>query len=141
MARLQQASQDLNLDSRFGRNEAAIERVAPSAREQFAARHREWGNAVRVADVELAGLKEVKDGDAQVLVRVAWYSLNENDLRVTTVEQTWHDSSGWELVGERRLDGDVGLFGEPVLFQAPPGPRAPAQFPTITLRGPSEAAD
>jgi hypothetical protein len=144
MGRLQQTTQDFNLDARFGRNEAAIERVAPDSREQFAARHREWGNMVRVADVELAGIKPQGDSKADVLVRVAWYSTAENDLRVTTVKQSWRDGGvggSWQLVSEERADGDVGLFGEPVVRQIPAERQAPAQFPTITLGGSSEASE
>ncbi len=37
------------------------------------------------------------------------------------------------MVGEQRADGDVGLLGETVVVEAPPGPRAPAQYPTIRL--------
>ena len=140
MGRMQQAAQDFNLDARFGRNELAIEHVAPSAREEFGARHREWGNMVRVADVELTGIQSRGDNEADVLVRIAWYSLKEDDLRLTMVKQTWRDAGGWKLVAEQRTEGDAGLFGETVVRQTPPA-RSPAQFPTITLGGSRESSE
>ncbi len=133
LARAREAAQDLNLNARFGQNELALEPVAPNARDEYAARHRAWGSAVRVADVELSGMKPRGDHDVDVLVRVAWYRVEQEELLTTTVKQAWHDDGGWRLVSEERVDGEVGLLGETVVFQAPAAPRAPAQFPTLRL--------
>jgi hypothetical protein len=134
LASAQEAAQELNLDARFGRTEIAMDHVAPPARDAFSAHHRAWGTSVRVADVELAGMRAHGEHDVEILVRVAWYRPEEQELHITTVKQGWSDKNGWQLVNETRLDGDVGLLGEPVVFETPPaGERAPVQFPTVRL--------
>ena len=139
LAQAQQAAQELNLDARFGRTELAIEHVAASARDEFAAHHRGWGTSVRVADVELAGMHARGAHDVDVVVRVAWYRPEQEELRVTTLSQRWHEAGSWQLVDERRLEGDAGLLGEPVVYLEPPAEaRGPTQFPTVRLGGASE---
>lgn len=133
-ARAQEAAQEMNLNTKFGRMELAAERVSPKAKDTFFERHRGWGGKVRVADYELQGLRMKAEDEAEVMVRVAWFRIDEGDLRTTTLKQKWHDFKGdWKLVEESRVDGDVGLLGEPV--EPPPprtGPRN-AQFPTIRI--------
>ena len=136
-ARAQEAASELNINARFGRMEMAGEHVAPKAKEQFFERRKAWGGKIRVADYEMAGMRMLKgEEDAEMLVRVAWYRVDEGDLRTTTLRQKWHDFKGtWRLVEEARIDGDVGLLGEAIVPVAPPsGPRH-AQFPTIRLGG------
>jgi hypothetical protein len=137
LASAQEAAQELNLDARFGRTEVAMDRVAPPARETFTAHHRGWGTSVRVADVELAGMRAHSEHDVEIFVRVAWYRPEEQELHITTVKQGWNDKNGWQLVDETRVDGDVGLLGEPIVFAAPPPSERPAppQFPTVRLGG------
>jgi hypothetical protein len=139
-ARMQEAAQELNVNARFGRMEMAAEHVAPTAKEQFFERRKAWGNRVRVADYEVAGMRLAKDNeDAEMIVKIAWYRVDEGDLRQTTVRQKWHDFKGsWKLTEETRIDGDIGLLGERIQQVAPAqnGPRH-AQFPTIRLGGPA----
>ncbi|HEX4447831.1 MAG TPA: hypothetical protein VH044_13880 [Polyangiaceae bacterium] len=132
----QQVAQELNVDARFGRTEIAMDHVAPAAREAFAAHHRAWGGSIRVADVEMAGVHAHGEHDVDILVQVAWYRPAEQELRTTTLQQKWKDASGWQLVDEKRLDGDVGLLGEAVVFEAPEEQHAPAYFPTVRLGSP-----
>ena len=139
--RAQQTAQDFNLDSRFGRNELVLPRVDPTARDEYALHHRAWGTGVRVADIETMGMKPHGDADVDVYVHVSWYRLEEQDLKSTTLKQSWRDKDGWELVAEERLDGDMGLLGEAVVFAAPPQSRPPARFPTVRLGGESAGAD
>ena len=142
-ARAQEAASELNVNARFGRMEMAAERVAPKAKEQFFERRKAWGGRIRVADYEMAGMRFMKnEEDAEMLVKVAWYRVDEGDLHTTTLRQKWHDFKGdWKLVEETRVDGDVGLLGEHVVPVAPPsGPRH-AQFPTIKLGGGAAQAD
>lgn len=133
LASAQEAAQELNLDARFGRTEIAMDKVAVEARDAFAAHHRGWGTTVRIADVELAGTHPHGDHDVEVLVRVAWYRPDEQELRTTTLKQNWHDKAGWQLATEERVDGDVGLIGESIVYAAPAETRAAAQFPTVRL--------
>ena len=135
VASAQEAAQELNLDARFGRSEIAMDHVAPRARDAFSAHHRGWGTTVRIADLDLAGARAHGDHDVDILVRVAWYRLEEQDLHTTTVKQGWNDKNGWQLVTEARIEGDVGLLGETVVFEAPPAERASPQFPTVRLGG------
>jgi hypothetical protein len=138
-ARAQEAAADMNLNARFGRMELAAESVSPKGRERFFERRRAWGSAIRIADYELQGVKMKGDDDAEIFVRIAWFRVNEGDLRSTLLQQKWHDYKGdWKLDDESRLDGDVGLIGEPLPPPANGGPGAGpknAQFPTIHLGG------
>lgn len=138
MARAQEAAQDFNTDTRYGRNEIAIERVAPAAHDSFLSHHRAWGSKVQIADIEFEGLHRKSDHDAEVTVRVSWYRPEEQELHATTLKQTWHDQGGWKLTAEERTEGDIGLLGEPLVFQAPEEPKSTRQFPTVRLQGTSE---
>ena len=118
----QQTAQDFNIDARFGRNEMLLEQVAPAEREEYALHHRAWGTEVRVADVEIAGMKSHGDKDVDVVVRVAWYRPEQQELRSTTLKQRGTPKgTGWQLVAEKRVDGDIGLLGEAVVIEAPDG--------------------
>lgn len=131
---VQQTAQELNVNTRFGRFELAGENVAPTYKAQFAETHKDWGNSVRVADTELAGLQMKSKDEALVMVRVAWFKVDEGDLRATTIKQIWRDHKGtWLLTSEERGQGDLGLLGEHIETLAPEGPRQHAQFPTVRL--------
>lgn len=135
-ARAQEAANDLNVNARFGRMEIASEKVAPPAKDAFFERRRAWGGRIRVADYELAGMKMKGETDAEMFVKVAWYLVDEGDLHVTTLKQSWHDFKGdWKLTDEARTDGDAGLLGETVEKVAPPKTPRNTQFPTIRLGG------
>jgi hypothetical protein len=134
--RAQQTAQDFNLDSRFGRSDLALARVDTDLRDAYAAHHKAWGTAVRIADIEMAGMKPKGDADVDVFVHVAWYRMNEQDLKQTTLKQRWHSKTdAWLLTAEERADGDPGLLGEAIVTEVPDGPRTPPQFPTIRLGG------
>jgi len=134
--RAQQTAQDFNVDSKFGRSDLILVRVEPDAREEYSNHHKGWGSSIRVADIEMAGMKPHGDADVDIFVHVAWYRMSEQDLHQTTIKQHWHSKTdAWLLADEVRLDGDLGLLNEPVLMQAPDVPRGPAQFPTIHLGG------
>jgi hypothetical protein len=134
-ARAAQVAQEFNQDARFNRSELMMEHVAPELRDDFAARHRAWGTAVRLADLEVAGVRAHGDHELRVTVRVAWYRPEEEELRVTLLEQSWRDGGGWQLEQEKRIEGDVGLLGEVIVYQTPDMPRQPARFPTVRLGG------
>lgn len=142
-ARAQEAATELNVNTRFGRMELAAEKVAPSAREAFLQRRKAWGGNVRVADYELAGFRMKGKEDAEMLVKVAWYRIDQGDLRVTLLKQDWHAFKGdWRLVDETRADGDIGLIGEPAPPAEAPAKARPTHFPTVRLgvREPSAPA-
>jgi hypothetical protein len=139
-AKLQEASQEHNVNARFGRLEMAVERVDPKEREQWARRHAGWGNKVRIADTETSGTRLVSQTEGEVMVRVAWYRPDEQELHVTTIKQKWKDVNGeWKLVDEARVEGEPGLIGDAVIV-APPSSAEPSTappkrktFPTIRI--------
>ncbi len=136
LQRAQQTAQDFNVDARFARKDAMVARIDEASRDEYALRHKSWGGNVRIADMEVGALKAHGDADVDVLVHVSWYRMDEQELRMTTLQQSWHSKAdAWLLVSEKRVDGDVGLLGETVVMQAPAGPRPKAQFPTIRLTG------
>jgi hypothetical protein len=135
MAQAQETVQEFNSAARYGRTEIALEHVATAARDDFAAHHRGWGSGLRIADIEVEGVRPKGDHEAEAMVQVSWYRPQEQELRITTLKQTWRDQIGWHLVSEDRLDGDVGLLNEPIVYETPDQPREPARFPTIRLGG------
>jgi hypothetical protein len=136
LQKAQETATAFNVDARFGRMEMAMEHVAPELREEFVTHHRAWGSRVRIADVELAGMHPRDHHNIEVAVRIAWYVVDQDDLRMTTLQQVWNDEkNGWQLVTERRAEGDVGLLGEPVVYDVPDRSGRPAQFPTVRLGG------
>jgi len=141
-ARAQEAATELNVNTRFGRMELAAEHVAPAAREAFLARRHAWGGNVRVADYEMASFRMKGEADAETVVKVAWYRIDEGDLHITMLKQQWHDFRGdWRLVDEQRTEGAVGLIGEPVTTEPARPSSKKAHFPTIRLgEGPEPSA-
>jgi hypothetical protein len=132
-SRATDAARELNLAARFGRMDVAVGRTSAGARSSFLERRAEWGKNVRVLDVELAGMAMKNHENALIYVDVAWVRMDEGALRTTRVAQTWRDAdSGWQLVREQRVAGDVGLFGEYV-ERARPAHRD-VQFPSKTIR-------
>jgi hypothetical protein len=111
----------------------ALEAVAPAFREDFVRRHAHWGETVRIFDVELVGLSMKDASNATVLVDLSWAQSSSSTLMRTRVEQKWADQGkGWALRSEKRLTGDLGLFGEAALPQ--PEARPDVHFPTRTLK-------
>lgn len=132
-SRATDAARELNLAARFGRMDVAVGRTAAGARSSFLERRAEWGKNVRVLDVELAGMAMKNPQNALFYVDVAWVRMDEGALRTTRVAQTWRDvDSGWQLVREQRVAGDLGLFGEHVESARPA--HRDVQFPSKTIR-------
>ena len=137
-AKAQEAARDANTAARFGRMDVALEHTAAGTKDQFMKRHAEWGNSVRVFEMELAGFNMPDSNQATVLVDYQWARVDEGTLHTTRVEQTWRgdtEARGWKLTRERRIAGDVGLFGEVVKKRNDDDrPRGDVQFPTKTIR-------
>jgi hypothetical protein len=106
----------LNLAARFGRMDVAASHAAVSVRDEFLLRRAGWGRTLRIVDTELANFSMSDATHATVLVDVSWMRHNEASVRSTRVSQTWRDEpqQGWKLVREKRIEGDLGLFGEHV---------------------------
>ena len=62
-----------------------------------------------------------------------WKVVDESQLRATRVAQVWRSKDGdWQLTREKRVAGDLGLFGEHVEVVHPE--IRDVQYPTTTLR-------
>ncbi len=136
-ASAQQIATDFTNNLRFGRMELAAESIAPGEKNQaaFVEHHKAWGSRIRVADAELIGIKMVKkDEEADVSVRVSWFRLDEEELKLTTIKQKWTSKfGGWRLASETRSDGDVGLLGEKVEQPDDVPPSENVHFATIRI--------
>ncbi len=132
--RVTDAARDLNIAARFGRMDIAVEHAARGARQSFLDRRSTWGHNLRVLDVQLSGLQLKDDKHATVDVDISWERMNEGMLRQTRVAQLWRDTEkgGWQLVREKRVAGDMGLFGEEVEVLHPE--HRDVHFPSKTIR-------
>jgi hypothetical protein len=129
-----EVARDLNVATRFGRMDVAVEHTADAHQAKFLESRTDWGTELRVVDVELAQLEVRTTDSAEVLVDVAWVRMDEGLLRSTRVKQSWENpGGGWKLSGEERVSGDVGLLGESVTFLRP-ATRRDVHFPTKTIR-------
>jgi hypothetical protein len=131
---LSEIARDVNVATRFGRMDVAMEHLTKEHREEFSRQRADWGHEIRVLDVELAQLDVKNPKEAKVLVDVSWMRMDEGLLRSTRVTQNWENSgSGWELGAEERQGGDLGLLGEDVVVLHPVAPHD-AHFPVTTIR-------
>lgn len=131
-SRVTDAARELNHAARFGRMDIALGLTAANAKNTFLERHATWGDAIRVLDVELSGLKMPNSRRAWLQVDYSWMRVDESTLRKTRVAQLWEDKKGWQLVREQRLAGDIGLFGERA--RAKVAPRPDVHLPSQTIR-------
>ena len=113
--RVTDAAREMNLCTRFGQIEVAVPHVDGPSRKEFLSRRSEWGKMIRILDIELSGIYVADEEHATVTVDVSWSSVTDSLVRGTKLTQDWESKrAGWKLVRERRLSGDVGLFGEPM---------------------------
>ena len=127
------AARDLNLATRFGQMDVAVEHTSEKHRKRFLDSRADWGAGVRVVDVELAQLNVPDTETAEVIVVVSWVRSDEGLLRSTRIRQNWQNpGGGWQLDGEERIAGDFGLLGENVMILRPES--RDTHFPTKTIR-------
>lgn len=128
------AARELNLASRFGRMDVALGLTSKSVRQAFVEHRAAWGKDVRILDVELGGFSMPNGDLATVEVDYSWSRNGESQLRTTRVAQEWRDAGGgFKLVRERRVAGDIGLFGEPLPIPAAT-PAHDVQFATKVIQ-------
>jgi hypothetical protein len=131
-------ARDVNVATRFGRMDVAMEHTAESHRVEFMRTRADWGTELRVLDVELSKMELKTPESAEVFVDVNWVRMDEGLLRSTRLKQHWQNSGNdWQLDAEERLSGDVGLLGEQVVVLRPETPRD-VHFPVKTLQQPRE---
>ena len=100
---------------RWSRIDLAIDRVAPSFRNDFSVMHAGWGRDVQIAETELLRVNMETEGDgASSMVSVRWYNMSSMTVHETMVEQTWlRAGRHFMLTDARVVDGDSRLFREP----------------------------
>jgi hypothetical protein len=125
--RLTNSAYDVVMAARFGRMDIVIDAVKPEEREAFAAAHAEWGNRIRIVDIEFGGARIVEQEKAVVAMTVAWQRLDESILRTSAVKQTWERGERWHIVGETVVGGDASLLASP----APVPDAEPAATPSV----------
>ncbi|MEO8184258.1 MAG: hypothetical protein ABI895_36015 [Deltaproteobacteria bacterium] len=135
--RISDIARDVNVATRFGRMDVAMEHTSDAHRAKFMSARADWGREIRVLDVEVSKL-ELKTADsAEVFVDVNWVRMDDSTLRSTRVKQHWQHDSDWQIDAEERLSGDIGLLGENVVVLRPDAPRD-VHFPVKTLQRPRE---
>ncbi|HET9954071.1 MAG TPA: hypothetical protein VFQ61_06190 [Polyangiaceae bacterium] len=108
------AAREVNVASRFGRMDRAMELTSTGLRSSFLQHRAAWGKDIRIFDVELVALQLPSKDRALAEVEYSWTRTRETELRSTRVAQEFHDpGGGFRLVRERRIAGDKGLFAEP----------------------------
>ena len=111
MERLSQHAHDLNMATRFGRMDVAMELVARESQADFMTRHKKWHRDVRIVDLEMQGARMLTTESAEVQLAVSWHHANETNIRETSIAQKWVSSgTGWVLDEERRISGSAGVF-------------------------------
>lgn len=126
-------ARDVNVATRFGRMDVAMEHTSEAHRSEFMRTRADWGKEIRVLDIELSKLELKKLDSAEVFVDVSWVRMDEGVLRSTRVKQTWlNNGDDWQIDAEERLSGDIGLLGENVVVLRPDAPRD-VHFPVKSL--------
>ncbi|MCK6588569.1 MAG: hypothetical protein L6Q76_13405 [Polyangiaceae bacterium] len=132
--RLADAAHGLNMATRFGRLNAALEHVAPDSKDEFTKKHEPWGRDVWIVDLELVDVVVKSKAEASVIVSVLWQRPDEVELRTTQLTQSWKDErGGWRMIAEQKTGGDTGLLGEKATKNGAPKPRR-ASFQTRVIR-------
>lgn len=130
---LVESARESSVAARFGQLDMAARYADSDARAGFLERRTAWGKDVRVVDVEVSGVNPEDDERAEVTVNVSWTRVDEGLLRNSTILQDWANTDrGWRITGERHVDGDSGLFGEPMPQVGTP-PAGDVHLPTRSL--------
>lgn len=119
--RLRDAVVGYNDELRFGRQDLAVQRVAPEYRSEFIGGHYRWGRGIEIADVEVVNVEVMgQDVDRAVsFVNLRWIATGTMLVRETLVRQEWKKRASWyQLTGEHVIDGDASLLEVPEGFRA-----------------------
>lgn len=100
--------------ARFGRMDILLQTVAAAKQSDYADSHAEWGNEIRILDIEYGGARMTGPDKAVVLMTVSWQRLDESTLRSSSLKQTW------TLGGDRwAIEDEVVAAGDKKLIKAP----------------------
>ncbi|MGC6417926.1 MAG: hypothetical protein ACON3Z_12460 [Bradymonadia bacterium] len=106
MTHLKDTLRTFNQQVRWGMWPAASAHVGPKMREMWLASRLSNAAGLKISDVKL--VRVTSDGpratQAEVLVSLTWYRVDDMTLQAATWKQDWeHSRAGWSLVGEERL--------------------------------------
>ena len=101
--------------ARFGRMDILLQTVSPAKQAEYADSHAEWGNDIRILDIEYGGARMIGPDKAIVLMTVSWQRLDESTLRSSSLKQTWTlGGERWAIDEEIVAAGDKKLIKEPL---------------------------
>ncbi len=115
LQRLTDSAYDLNTATRFGRMDIAIVYVKADRQLLFATRRGQWGQDVRILDVDFSGMRALSPDDVEVRITVTWRRINEMNIRQSVIRQHWQQTreDDWLLMDEDQVGGSVGIFVQP----------------------------
>lgn len=113
-ARLSESVYQLNDMSRWGQLDMAVQAVSAKYKDKFRTRHRDWGEAISIAEVELLYQQMAPDKESGVSeIALSWTEANGVMLRKSYVTQRWANEKGsFRLVDEVIKKGDPHLFAQ-----------------------------
>jgi hypothetical protein len=114
-ARFSESAFLLNDCSRWGQVDKAIYHVSAKYAVKFVERHREWGETVSIADIDLVSMKLADDHmTATSEIKLSWFDQNGIMVRNSVVTQKWESAGGkYVLVDEAVRRGDPAVFAQP----------------------------
>ena len=117
VARLGDSVNGLADETRWGRTELAVDRVATEYRAKFLESHRRWGRDFQIADTDIQRMLIDEETDnATVVVIVSWYDMRSMEANLTTIQQKWITAGrGFILESEEVVEGNAALIAVPVV--------------------------
>lgn len=113
--RFSEAAFTLNDASRWSQVDLAMQHVSPRYQLRFAERHRQWGETISIAEVDLVRMQVAEDKkSATSEIDLNWYNDGGVMVHSSSITQTWEAEHGkFRLVDEAVRRGDPRVFAEP----------------------------
>jgi hypothetical protein len=114
-ARFSEAAYTLNDASRWGQVDLALQHVSPRYQARFTERHREWGENVSIADVDLVRMQVAEDRQSATSeISLNWFDDGGVMVKSSVISQKWETEHGkFKLVDEKVRRGDPSVFAAP----------------------------
>jgi hypothetical protein len=110
--RLADTVNQMDKSTRWGQLAQAAQLAVPAYREQFMAKHADWGRVIQVADSEVVHVEMAPDSQSAIaLLSYEWYLPDAMTLHQSVVSQRWlRAGSAYVLISEAIVEGDPRLF-------------------------------
>lgn len=114
-ARFSEAAYTLNDAARWGQVDLALQHVSPRYVERFTDRHRNWGEQVSIAEVDLLRMQIAEDRQtATSEISLSWFNDGGVMVKSSVISQKWIAEHGkFKLVDESVRKGDPEVFAAP----------------------------